>query len=132
MGKKLKYTLAGLFFTGMLVLIGVTKTDKVNEPSQAPAMSAISEQGPVKKDSTRLSINSTIGELVADENAKAILDEHLPGMSSDPQMQQAMGMSLRQMAPYSQGWITNEILKAIGEELNSLPRAPGAGSQEGA
>lgn len=117
--------MAGLFLTGMLVLIGLTKTDRVNEPSQVPAGKALSEQRSTKKDNTALSISSTMRELLADESAKAILDRHLPGMSSDPQLQQAMGMSLKQVASYSQGAMSNGMLKTIDEELHGLPQVAG-------
>ena len=130
MKKRLKYALAGLFLTGMLVLIGLTKTDRVNEQSQVPAREALSGQRSTKKDNSALSINSTMRELLADERAKAILDKHLPGMSSDPELQPAMGVSLKTIASYTQGAIADEILKAIDEELNGLPQVPGAGSQK--
>ena len=33
-----------------------------------------------------LTVDSKIGELLADEKAKAILDKHLPGFSTNPQI----------------------------------------------
>jgi len=72
------------------------------------------------EDHSALSINSTLRRILSDERAKAILEKYQPGATSHPQMGQAMGMSLRQIASYSQGRITDEILKAMDEELSKL------------
>ena len=67
-----------------------------------------------------LSTNSTLGTILDDEKAKAVLDEHAPGVSTHPQKDQAVGMSLRAIAPYAQGLLTDEILKVLDEELGKL------------
>lgn len=67
-----------------------------------------------------LSIDSKIGELLADEQAKAILEKYLSGLSNHPQLAMAMGMSLRAVAPMSQGMVTEEILQAIEADLSKL------------
>ena len=67
-----------------------------------------------------LSIDSTIGELLADEKAKAILDSHLPGFSTNPQIEPAKGMSLKAIAPMSQGAITDALVAAIADDLGKL------------
>ena len=66
------------------------------------------------------SINSTLKDLLADEKAKAILDRQQPGWTDDPQLQQAMGMTLKEIAGYSQGQVTDEMLKEVDEELGKL------------
>ena len=71
-------------------------------------------------DDMALSINSTLKDILADERAKAILEKYRPGATSHPQLSQAMGMSLKQVASYSQGEITDEALQAIDEELSKL------------
>lgn len=67
-----------------------------------------------------LSVDSTIGALLADEQAKAILEKHLPGLSGHPQLSMAMGMSLRAVAPMSGGLVTDAILVVIDENLGKL------------
>ncbi len=79
-----------------------------------------SQQDGQSEDSGPLSANSTIRELLADEKAKAIVEKHQPDFSSHPQIGQAMSMSLKQVASYSQGEITDETLKAIDEDLSKL------------
>lgn len=67
-----------------------------------------------------LSIDSTLGEILADEKGKAVLEKHLPGVSSMPQIEMAKGYSLKVIAPMSQGQITDEMLKAIAEDLSKM------------
>ena len=67
-----------------------------------------------------LSIDSTLGEILADEKGKAVLEKHLPGVTSMPQIEMAKGYSLKTIAPMSQGRITDELLKAIDEDLGKL------------
>ncbi|MEE8400462.1 MAG: radical SAM protein [Desulfobacterales bacterium] len=72
------------------------------------------------RDDTAYSIDSTIGELLADEKARAILEKHVPGSTTDPEIDQAMNMTLKQAASHSQGQVTDETLKAIAEDLSKL------------
>jgi hypothetical protein len=67
-----------------------------------------------------LTNESKLSELLKDERAKAILDKHLPGMRDDPRIKMAMGMTLKQMMPLSQGKITSAKIDAIGEDLKAL------------
>lgn len=67
-----------------------------------------------------LSIESKIGDLLADPKAKAVLDKVLPGFSTNPQMAMAKGMSLKMVAPMSGGKITPAILKTVDEELKKI------------
>ncbi len=76
--------------------------------------------GGQSEDSGPLSINSTLGVILDNERAKAILEKHIPGATSSPQLGQAMGMSLRQVAAYAQELLTADILKAIDEDLSKL------------
>ncbi len=71
-------------------------------------------------DGGALSTNSTLGTILADERAKAILDKHAPGVSTDPRRDQGMGMSLRAIAPYARELLTDEVLKALDEDLSKL------------
>lgn len=67
-----------------------------------------------------VSMNSTLKDLIADPKAKAILDKHFPGFSSNPQLQMAMGMTLKQVQPFSRGQITDEKLKLVEEDLKNI------------
>jgi hypothetical protein len=68
-------------------------------------------------------IDSPIEALVNDPATKAVLEKHLPGMDKHPAYGQFKGMTLRQVAPYSQGAITDEKIAAIDADLKALPEA---------
>lgn len=67
-----------------------------------------------------LSIDTPIAALVADARAKAVLDKHLPGIDQHPAFEQFKGMSLKVLAPYSQGMITDDLLAKIGADLAAI------------
>ncbi len=73
-----------------------------------------------QQDNGPLSVNSTLGAILDNERAKAILEKHIPGATSHPQLQQAMSMTLKQVASYAQGQMTDETLHAIDEDLSKL------------
>ena len=69
------------------------------------------------------SIHSTLRDLLSDEQAKAVLERHLPGASSHPDLPMAMHMTLMQISYYPeavQAGVTQEKLLAIDAELKSL------------
>ena len=68
-------------------------------------------------------IDSTIEALVADPATKAVLDKHLPGIDRHPAYAQFKGMTLRQVAPFSQGTITDAKIAAIDTDLTAIPAA---------
>ncbi len=59
-------------------------------------------------------------QLVADENAQVVLEQHFPGMLDNPQLQMAMGMSLKQIAPFAPDAMTEEKLQAVAADLARL------------
>ena len=67
-----------------------------------------------------LSINSKLQDLFANEKAKALLDKKEPGWTDDPQLKQGMGLTLKELAGYMNGEITDEMLKEMDEELSRL------------
>ena len=67
-----------------------------------------------------VTINSSLKELLADPKAKAILEKHFPGFSGNPQLQMAMGMTLKQIQPFSQGAITDDKLKLVEADLKKI------------
>ena len=63
------------------------------------------------------------GAMFINESGKAILEKHCSAMTSDPRFKGAMGMTLKQVRPMSQGKITQEIYDAVAKELELLPKA---------
>lgn len=60
---------------------------------------------------------NSVAELVADEKAKAVLEKHIPGISTHEAYDMFKDMTLVQLKPLSEGLITDETLAAIKSEL---------------
>jgi hypothetical protein len=71
----------------------------------------------------QFTLDTTLGELLANPQAKAVLDKHLPGVSSNPMIAMVQGMSLNTllaMPQAAQFGITKEKAEAILAEVNKL------------
>ncbi|QDH33463.1 hypothetical protein [Porphyrobacter sp. YT40] len=66
------------------------------------------------------SIDTPVEVLVADARAKAVLDKYLPGIDQHPAYDQFRALSLRTLAPFSQGMITEEMLAKIEADLTAI------------
>lgn len=67
-----------------------------------------------------LSTQSKVGELLANEKARAILDKYVPGLSTNPQIDQAAGLTLIELAGYAGDVLNENVMKSIQEELTKL------------
>jgi len=68
-----------------------------------------------------LTLDSTLGELVDNPQARAILDKYVPGASSNPMVAIARGMSLNlilSMPQAAQFGLTKEKVETILAEIN--------------
>jgi hypothetical protein len=66
-------------------------------------------------------LDTTLGELVSDPKAKAVLDKQLPSISSNPMVAMARGMSLNMilsMPQAAQLGLTKEKARALLAEVN--------------
>jgi hypothetical protein len=71
-------------------------------------------------------LETTLGELLADAKAKAILDKHLPGISSNPLAAMAKGLSLKKilaMPQAAQLGLTPKKVEGILAEINKRTKA---------
>lgn len=80
-------------------------------------LSNINEHGNVEM---TLSVDSKVGDLLDNPQAKVILDKHMPGFSSNPQVAMARGFSLKMAAGFSGGQITAAMLSAVDADLAAL------------
>ncbi|RZI40937.1 hypothetical protein EGT07_21820 [Herbaspirillum sp. HC18] len=67
-----------------------------------------------------LSINSNLGDLLDNASSKAVLEKHLPGISTHPQIAMGRGFPLKMVANFSGGLITNEALEKVDADLSAL------------
>lgn len=68
----------------------------------------------------KFSLDTPIEALVADPQAKAVLDADLPGVSNHPSYDMFKGMSLRAVQPMSNGKLTDEQLKKVETGLAAI------------
>ncbi len=67
-----------------------------------------------------LSIDSNMFELMGNESSKAILVKHCQAMTADPRFKMAMGMTLKQIMPMSQGKVTQAMIDLVAADLAQL------------
>ncbi len=69
------------------------------------------------------SIHSTLQDILSDERAMAVLERHMPGASSHPDLPMAMHLTLQQISYYPEAvdaGLSQEKLQAIDAELKAL------------
>jgi hypothetical protein len=93
-----------------LLIAGAASAQTAPAPAPAPAAHA-----------AHPTIESSIEALMADPETKAVVEKHLPGVDKHPAYAQFKAMTFRQVAPYSEGHITDELIAAIDADLKALP-----------
>ena len=68
----------------------------------------------------KLTIESPIETLMANEKARAVVLETLPDLDKHPAYGQFKAMSLKAVQPFSQGMITDEMLAKIAAGLAEI------------
>lgn len=84
-------------------------------PAAAPAAPATAPAATAK-----FTLDTPIEELVANEKAKAVLDSDLPGTTTHPAYDSFKSMSLRAVQPFSNGALTDELLKKVETNLAAI------------
>jgi hypothetical protein len=64
--------------------------------------------------------DTPIETIVANPEAKAALDKIAPGITTHPMYDSFKGMSLRALAPYSEGKLSDDAIKAIETALAAV------------
>jgi len=82
----------------------------------APAPAAADAAKPAAK----FNLDTPIGELLVNEAAKGVLDKELPGLTQLPQLEMIKGLSLKQLQPYSDGKLTDELLAKTETSLAAI------------
>ena len=67
-----------------------------------------------------MSIESKLGDLLENADAKAILEKHMPGISTHPQIGMGRGFALSMVAKFSGGLITDDMLTKVDADLKAL------------
>jgi hypothetical protein len=66
------------------------------------------------------SSTTEIGALLDDPAAKAVLEKHIPGMTTNDQVDMARGMTLKDIQQYSPDQITDKVLAEVDADLARL------------
>lgn len=85
--------------------------------AEDPAATAATTAAPM---AAAFTIDTPIEALMADERAKAVVTTHLPGIDQHPAYEQFKTLSLKAVAPFSQGLITEETLAKIAADLTAI------------
>lgn len=71
----------------------------------------------------KYSTSSTeIGTLLDDPAAKAIVEKHIPGMTTNEQIDMARSMTLKGIQQYSPDQVNDKVLAAIDADFAKLPK----------
>lgn len=89
----------------------------------APATAAPAGSGHYDTSTTEL------GTILDDPAAKAIVEKHIPGMTTDEQVDMARGMTLKAVQQYSPDAVTDKALAAIDVEFAKLPAKPSSSAK---
>jgi len=84
----------------------------------APAPAPATEAAPAAD--AKFSLDTPLQDIVADEQGKAVIEKHFPGMIALPEYEMFKAISLTQLQPYSNGKITDEMLAAAAKDLAEI------------
>lgn len=85
----------------------------------APAVAQDAPAAPAAP-AAAFTLDTPIETLMADERAKAVLLKHLGPVDQHPAYNDFKALSLRTLAPFSQGAITEEMLTKIAADLAAI------------
>lgn len=68
------------------------------------------------------SASTPIGTLLDDADAKAVLDMDVPGLTTNPQIEMARGMTLKDIQSYAADQLTDDVLKKIDTHLATIAK----------
>jgi hypothetical protein len=103
----IKYILSAAAHVAIPALLGTA-------PALAEAAAAAPAQAKYSTSAT------TIGELLDNAAAKAVIDKHLPGFSGNSQIEMARGMTLSQIQPFASDVVTDAALAKIDADLATV------------
>lgn len=65
-------------------------------------------------------LDSKVGDMLDNPATRELLDKHIPGMTTHPQLTMARAMSVKMAADFSGGLCTVEMLAALSAELQKF------------
>jgi len=68
----------------------------------------------------KFSIDTKMKDLLSDPAATAVLEEYIPGMSKNPQIKMAYGMTFKKVAGFPQTGLSKDQVAEIDQKLQAL------------
>jgi hypothetical protein len=65
-------------------------------------------------------VYSTVRQILANPTAREIIERHIPGATTHPQLNMAMDMLLGEVATYPESGLTSEKLQALLADLAKI------------
>ena len=65
-----------------------------------------------------------LGDLLANPDTKAVLEKHMPGISTSPEIEPVKGLSLKAIQPFAPDRLPDALLAAIDADLAKVPAKP--------
>ncbi len=103
------------------VLVGASSQD-IRATTRFTLTASSRFGGHPEKKHTRLGMQSTVGELLANDSARAILDSYMPGVTSMEEVTMVMNWTLEQVAGMVPDMLPDELLQRIIGDLEELDR----------
>lgn len=110
--------IADLNYEPSFIIRGLDKMHIKLTPAAGFVAPEKKEAAPVAKSFS--TADSRIGDLLADDAAKAVLEKHFPGMADNPQIAMVKGMTLRAVQSFAADQFTGEALDAVDADLAKL------------
>ena len=87
-----------------------------------PALPALAAEVPASTAPAYSTQATTIGDLIDNPQTHAVLDKHLPSFASNPQIEMASGMTLRQIQSFAADKLTDDVLAKVDADLAKITK----------
>jgi para-nitrobenzyl esterase len=87
---------------------------------RAAALVIVLSTSAVLAEGSKYTIESTLGDLLDNPQAHAILAKYLPDVVGSPQIDQGRALTLHSLQQYVPN-LTDDMLKQMGDELSKVP-----------
>lgn len=104
----MKFVIAALALGAAALVAPAHAEEKASAPAAEAAKPAFS------------SATTPIGDILDNAEAKAVVEKHLPGFSSHPQIDMARGFTLKAVQSFQPDMLTDEVLAKIDADFAAL------------
>lgn len=89
----------------------------------APVLAETPATAAAEKKQAYSTAETTLGVLLEDPAAKAIIDKHIPGLTDNPSISMAAGMTLKALQAMAGDKVTDEMLAAVDADFKAMQAA---------